>query len=213
MLTLQPFNGVDTDIVQLPVLSNELAPDGNFGIKGLRYERGFISEEEQSSIISLVDQNPWLDDLKRRVQHYGYKYDYTARRIDASMHLGDLPRWLQDLGERLMRMGIFAVAPDQVIVNEYLPGQGIAAHIDCQPCFEDTVVSLTTLSGCSMDFIDINGDAKRSVYLEPCSIVVLKDDARYLWRHGIAKSRKDIMDGKVRKRKRRVSLTFRKVKW
>ena len=207
------LDSIDANAMQLSGPAHQQTIADDLGIKGLRYERGFISEEEQSKIIQLVDANPWLDDLKRRVQHYGYKYDYTARRIDASMHLGNLPSWLQDLGERLVTAGIFAVAPDQVIVNEYLPGQGIAAHIDCQPCFEDTVVSLTTLSGCSMDFIDINSEARRSVYLEPCSIVILKDDARYLWRHGISKSQKDVVDGKVRKRKRRVSLTFRKVKW
>lgn len=32
---------------------------------------------------------------------------------------------------RLQQAGLFADTPDQVIINEYQPGQGISAHIDC----------------------------------------------------------------------------------
>lgn len=45
------------------------------------------------------------------------------------------------------------------------------------------------------------------IYLEPRSLLILKDDARYKWKHGIT-SRKS--DNGV-KRQKRVSLTFRKV--
>jgi len=43
------------------------------------------------------------------------------------------------------------------------------------------------------------------------SIVSLKDDARYEWLHGIEKRKNDTVDGVTIPRKRRVSLTFRKV--
>src|SRR5438445_662516 len=84
---------------------------------------------------------------------------------------------------------VFAQVPDQVIVNEYEPGQGITPHIDCEPCFGDTVASLTLGSGCVMDFTEVKGPGKASVWLERRSLVVLRDEARYEWRHSIAKSK------------------------
>jgi len=39
-----------------------------------------------------------------------------------------------------------------MIANEYLPGQGISAHVDCVPCFSDRIASLSLLSPCEMVF-------------------------------------------------------------
>jgi hypothetical protein len=62
-------------------------------INGLTYLENFITQDHQKQLITIIDEQIWLDDLKRRVQHYGYKYDYKARRIDTSMYLGELPLW------------------------------------------------------------------------------------------------------------------------
>jgi alkylated DNA repair dioxygenase AlkB len=121
-------------------------------ISGLTYLPNYISNQEETKLISLINAQIWLTDLKRRVQHYGYKYDYKARRIDSSMKVGDLPKWLNDIAKRLYTDGYFKAMPDQVIINEYEPGQGISPHIDCEPCFEDTIVSLSLLSDVTMDF-------------------------------------------------------------
>jgi hypothetical protein len=48
-------------------------------ISGLQYCPNFITAEEEQALIEIIDQQTWLNDLKRRVQHYGYKYDYKAR--------------------------------------------------------------------------------------------------------------------------------------
>ena len=180
-------------------------------IEGLLYVENFITTDEQNELIQLIDNEVWLDDLKRRVQHYGYKYDYKARKIDASMQLGELPIWLENIGERLCKQGIFIEKPDQVIINEYMAGQGIAAHIDCEPCFEDTIVSLSLLSPVVMDFTHKTTDEKIPVLLQPKSIVVLKSESRYDWKHGIAARQYDKLNGQIFKRSRRISLTFRRV--
>ena len=62
-----------------------------------------------------------------RVQHYGWRYDYKARAITPDMHIVALPRqdWPRGYTSRT-----FDKVPEQVIVNEYLPGQGIALHTD-----------------------------------------------------------------------------------
>ncbi|MBL8596335.1 MAG: alpha-ketoglutarate-dependent dioxygenase AlkB [Devosia sp.] len=102
-------------------------------------------------LLAQIGALPWRDDLRRRVQHYGYRYDYKARRVTRDSYLGPLPEWLATLVGGLSADGIFEAVPDQVIVNEYLPGQGIAAHVDCEPCFGDMIASLSLGSGCTME--------------------------------------------------------------
>lgn len=180
-------------------------------IPGLSYMAGYISVGQEQALLSALDQNDWLSDLKRRVQHYGYKYDYKARAVDAKAYLGPMPAWVSDLCRKLAEDGVFPVMPDQVIVNEYLPGQGISAHIDCVPCFGDPVASLSLGSPCIMEFSSLETGEKQAVFLEPQSLVVLSGPARYAWQHAIPGRKSDIIGGIKRMRERRVSLTFRKV--
>lgn len=178
-------------------------------IDGLRYIPNFICESEHNALLSVVDTKPWLNDLKRRVQHYGYKYDYKARNILPDSYLGELPQWLGGLQERLFTDGIFRQKPDQAIINEYLPGQGISAHIDCMPCFDDVIASLSLGSDCVMQLS--NSEQKHDVFLEKRSLIILSGEVRYKWQHAIPARKSDIVDGVKLERQRRVSITFRKV--
>ena len=181
-------------------------------IGGLRYVENYISEYQHDWLLTEIDKHQWLDDLKRRVQHYGFKYDYKARRVDMGMRLGELPKWLKRLSQKLHEDKHMPEVADQVIVNEYLPGQGISSHIDCEPCFEDTIVSLSLGAGCVMDFTNRSDKTKKvPVWLAPRSLVVLSGEARHEWLHGIAGRKTDEWEGQKHERQRRVSLTFRKV--
>jgi len=181
-------------------------------IDGLKYIDNYISQDEHNVMVSNIDKMPWLSDLKRRVQHYGFKYDYKKRSIDYSMYLGPFPEWLAALSDRLYFEKLIEYIPDQVIVNEYLPGQGIANHIDCEPCFSDTIISLSLLSSCVMDISNKNAPQdKIEVLLQPRSLIVLSRDARYQWSHGIPSRMTDKFEGLKIIRDRRISLTFRKV--
>lgn len=153
---------------------------------------------------------PWLNDLQRRVQHYGYRYDYRARAVDRDMYLGALPSWSQPLARRLQSDGVFSKLPDQLIVNEYEPGQGISAHIDCVPCFGPVIASLSLGSTCQMELS--RNDISMTIILRPRSLLVLAGDARAHWRHAIRARRSDLIDGARIPRTRRVSLTFRTVR-
>ena len=171
----------------------------------------FISPEEEDEFVQLLDGGAWSGELKRRVQHFGYRYDYRARAVTLDAYLGPLPDWLHSLGHRLVAAGCCDDLPDQVIANEYLPGQGISAHIDCEPCFNDTIVSLSLLSRCMMVFREKGSNSRCSTILEPRSAMVLKDASRYGWTHEIPARKSDIVDGIKVERSRRISLTFRKV--
>lgn len=180
-------------------------------ISGLTYIPDFISAQEQDFLLSEIDQQTWLNDLKRRVQHYGYKYDYKARTVGNDAYLGLLPGWLASFSKKLHDNGIFPSTPDQVIVNEYLPGQGISAHIDCVPCFADTIASLSLGSPCIMEFSNTQTSEKKSIVLEDRSLIILSGPARYKWQHAIPARKSDIVNGIKTERARRVSLTFRNV--
>jgi alkylated DNA repair dioxygenase AlkB len=180
-------------------------------IPGLLYVPEFIDQVTHDQVLLDVDAAPWLGDLKRRVQHYGYKYDYTARRVNHSMRLGPLPDWALRLAARLVQRGLLPEMPDQLIVNEYQPGQGIANHIDCVPCFTDTIASLSLGSSCVMNFKNAATKESVPVLLDPRSVVVMNGEARYAWTHGIAARKTDEYQGRTIQRRRRVSLTFRTV--
>lgn len=180
-------------------------------ISGLTYMPDFISAADEVALLQIIDKQPWLNDLKRRVQHYGYRYDYKARAVTAESYLGPMPEWLSTYADRLQSGGHFKEKPDQAIINEYSPGQGISAHIDCVPCFTDTIASLSLGSACVMVFTNIDSAAKQSLLLETKSLVVMTGDARYRWTHAIAARKTDRLDGVTISRNRRVSLTFRKV--
>ncbi|MEM5474106.1 alpha-ketoglutarate-dependent dioxygenase AlkB [Hoeflea sp. AS60] len=184
--------------------SSELPPEAV-------YLPSFISLSEEAALVCHLDAGEWNAELKRRVQHFGYHYDYRARTIRPDSYLGPVPEWLVLLGERLVAQGFLASLPDQVIANEYLPGQGISAHIDCLPCFDNTIVSVSLLSQCEMVFGHKRSGAKLAIVLEPCSAVVMSGAARYEWTHEIAARKSDAIGGMKVHRARRISLTFKTV--
>lgn len=186
-------------------------PGPGINIPGLSCIPDFITAAEHDALLSETSQQPWLTDLKRRVQHYGYKYDYKARAVHNDAYLGPLPGWLSSVCKKLYNDGIFSHIPDQVIVNEYLPGQGISAHTDCIPCFADTIASLSLGSACVMDFFNPKANEKKSIALPERSLITLTGQARYEWKHAIPARKLDIIDGVKVERNRRVSLTFRNV--
>jgi len=145
---------------------------------GLNYIPNYIDASTEQELIDTIDAQPWITELKRRVQHYGYRYDYKARNVTNASRLGALPDWLQCYAEKLQQTGLFPEPPDQVIINEYDPGQGISAHIDCVPCFAETIASLSLGSSCLMDFTHSKTGEKLSLLLEPRSLLVLSGDTR-----------------------------------
>ena len=182
-------------------------------VPGLHFVEGFLTPEQQADCVKRVDAavDQWRNDLSRRVQHYGWRYDYKARAITPDMHLGALPDWLAHLAQKLYdETGRFDRVPEQVIVNEYLPGQGIAMHID-HPGFGPTVCTISLLDDWEMDFAE-NWRDKSPALLPRGSCVLLTDAARSVWQHGIAPRKSELTDAGRRNRQRRLSLTFRTVR-
>jgi alkylated DNA repair dioxygenase AlkB len=182
------------------------------GVPGLQYLPDYLPADEQAAVLAFVDAAPWSGALSRRTQHYGWRYDYQARRVDESLYLGPLPDWAQTLADQFVTDGFVLSPPDQMIVGEYLPGQGIAPHVDCRPCFGPVIFSLSLGSACIMQFESEDTGEKQELRLEPGSLLVLSGEARERWRHSIPARKSDpLPDGTRSPRERRVSLTFRTV--
>lgn len=173
--------------------------------KGLKVKRDFITAAEEIRLLEWVELGEWLSDLKRRVQHYGWKYNYKLRKVDSASYLGPLPKWAQTLGQRLLDLGMVKELPDQVIVNEYVGNQGISKHIDCPDCFRGPIVTISLCETWQMTFR--SGNEKFETNLSQRSAVSMDGPARYEWSHEIPQRKSE--QGNLRGR--RISLTFRKV--
>ena len=182
---------------------------------GVIYKPGFMTSAQCDSLLGSIGGRPWMNDLKRRVQHYGWRYDYSSRFITENMKAEPLPDFIQDVAERLRRRGWFTQTPDQVIVNEYEPGQGIAPHVD-RDCFGPAVATLSLGDCWPMQFIPAGRDADRAerqeLLLDVGSVLVLTGGARNKWMHGIARRKTDGRGPDKRERRRRVSVTFRTIR-
>lgn len=179
-------------------------------IKGLYFCKNIITKEEEKQIIEDINKQTWLSDLRRRVQHYGYKYDYKKRRIDKEDKLGDLPDWTVNIESKIFKLiddkkiKLSYNKFDQLIVNEYMKNQGISAHTDCVPCFRNGIVTVTVGNKGVMTFR--RGEESYDIKLSRRSVAILTDEARYKWTHEINPSKNDNFTND----KPRISLTFRK---
>ena len=179
-------------------------------IPGLRYIPNYLSQSEQENLLEWIDNQPWLNDLKRRIQEYGYHHDLHRRDNDAS-YLGPLPEWLLPLAQRVYRDGLIEALPDQVVIHETMPGQGITAQIDCRTCYGDSTLSVSMGSPCVMVFTHTKDRREVPVLLAPGSLLALHGEARRDWKRGVRARKVDHHDGDDFPRGRRVALTFREV--
>ncbi|MEW5315958.1 MAG: hypothetical protein WDW38_007352 [Sanguina aurantia] len=130
-------------------------------VPGLLLLPGFVTEAEERELLAAVEGGAWTTLAKRRVQHYGHMFDYTARHVGE--RLGPLPQWVTAVAGRVQQvtgadphptthgracMGADSAptAPpiDQLTVNEYTPGVGLSAHIDTHSAF----AALSASAGC-----------------------------------------------------------------
>jgi alkylated DNA repair dioxygenase AlkB len=173
-------------------------------IQGLSYRTNAISEEEEKQLLCLFDEKgQWVpitdSPNSRRVQHYGFRYDYRSGRITDTAT--EIPSELFDFFPEAKQLGM-----NQVIVNEYEPGQGISAHKD-STAYGGTILCYTIGSGATMRFTYNEG--KMDLYVAPRSLYIMEGEARYDWKHEMIARKSDVIQGKRVARGRRLSVTFR----
>ncbi|CAE1286191.1 ALKBH8 [Acanthosepion pharaonis] len=141
-------------VKQVPVCSY---PSGDFP-PGLILKKDLISENYEKQLLELANWD--YQDLKaentlkhRRVKHFGYEFKYGINNVDPDNPLPErIPKECDAILLQLQRLGLISHYPDQLTINQYLPGQGIPPHIDTPSAFEDGIVSVSLGSQVVMDF-------------------------------------------------------------
>jgi alkylated DNA repair protein alkB family protein 8 len=182
---------------------------------GLIVLENFITPDEERELISHIDEREWFTPSStgkgRRVQHYGVKYNYTARATSgASDSAPPIPSVFDHVLDRLEPQ--YGRRPQQVIVNEYKRNQGIGAHIDVVKSFGPIITTVSLGDEAVMIFENKQSHEIIEVPLRPRSAVLMTGDSRYIWTHKISSNIGYVIDGERRsrgKKWRRISLTLR----
>lgn len=192
------------DTVQLPVRWDDSAVPS-----GLHVVSGWISSEQELILMNQIDSLPWDMTIRRRVQHYGFQFKYSELNVGDSA-VTDFPPIVKDMilsHDELKRFDF-----NQLTINEYVSGIGIASHCDTHSAFTDTIAVVSLLNPIVMDFVSHDNAKKVSVIIPPRSLMLMSGESRYGWRHAIASRKTDLsLDGTPAARERRVSLTFRRI--
>eukprot|EP00929_Paragymnodinium_shiwhaense_P036929 TRINITY_DN19744_c0_g1_i1.p1 TRINITY_DN19744_c0_g1~~TRINITY_DN19744_c0_g1_i1.p1 ORF type:complete len:384 (-),score=67.19 TRINITY_DN19744_c0_g1_i1:12-1163(-) len=204
-------------------------------VPGMTLIPDFLTEAEASSLMEVIDRQPWDKSIKRRVQHYGHAFDYSTLALGqgTTFDRPALPDFTLGVVQKLADQGC---GVQQITVNDYPPGIGIGFHCDAHSAFGDYVASLSLGSGIMMEFRKPLDEAvsagkvsvgkyhrlapppenaaedmiTKNVWLPANSLLILRGEARYAWQHGIQWRKTDcIKEGDYIPRNRRVSMTFR----
>lgn len=179
-------------------------------VPGLFLYPDFIDEATEIRLLEEIDNQIWIIDYKRRLQYYGYRNELD-KPYDLIAFPVEMPPLIQQLSEQIVEQNIVLHQPDQVIINEYTPGEGIKPHKD-RNYFDNQICGVNLGSGCIMRFIRGKNLEVIDVEIPRRSLYVMQDEARLKWKHAIPPRKKDVVDGQIKHRERRVSITYRKVK-
>ncbi|CAL1155661.1 unnamed protein product [Cladocopium goreaui] len=205
---------------------------------GLRYCTNFITREEESEVLQVLDGPgaAWMRKIRRAQQFFGVVYYQTSQAVpelqpttsssqeaQEGRSLNELPEWLLP---RVRSLGLFSQPGqgiNQVLANEYLEDSGIGSHVE-DPAAGPTIVTLSLLQPVQLTLQAAENGRPRhrdardpedyvKILLEPLSLLVLEGPSRLNFTHAIRQSKRvPLRDGRVLRREknfRRVSLTFR----
>ncbi|XP_054710568.1 alpha-ketoglutarate-dependent dioxygenase alkB homolog 6-like [Uloborus diversus] len=213
---------------------------GKYKVKNLPnsayYIPNFISSSEENFLLEKIYSAPkpkWKTLSNRRLQNWG------GLPHPKGMIQEELPKWLCNVIDKISDLNIFGEkVPNHVLVNEYLPGQGIMPHED-GPLFYPTIATVNIGSHTVLDYYEkINteecseakletGHNKKhigSLLLERCSLLLVQDNLYQEYLHGIQERTVDSIteniknldsvsadEGQELNRDSRISLTIRHV--
>lgn len=111
-----------------------------------------------------------------------FGWDYS----DENVWVRDIPEWLMTFWfTASVRAGVAPQYFNSVTVNRYQRGEAISPHLDSIH-FVEPIMILSLLSEAMMDFHENGRALIQSSLLPARSVVTLKDEARYKYRHSIA---------------------------
>jgi alkylated DNA repair dioxygenase AlkB len=158
--------------------------------EGFQYQPEFLTKDEERGLIDRFQHLPFKEFEfhgflgKRRVVSFGWKYDFSARRLRESE---PIPEFILPIREKAAAFA--AIDPQaiaHVLVTEYSPGTAIGWHKD-RPHFED-VIGISLASECVFRLRRKSGSSwqRGSITLAPRSVYVMRGPVRNEWEHSIS---------------------------
>jgi alkylated DNA repair dioxygenase AlkB len=156
--------------------------------EGLRYAAEFVSPATEQELIAHIAALPLQPfqfgqyEGKRRVASFGFKYDYSLRRLQDA---DPIPDWLAPVIAQVETFGGPSTQIRQVLCTEYDVGVGIGWHRD-KPHF-DRVFGLSLGSPCKFRFRKTTGEKWQRFTLNaaPRSLYMMSGPSREMWEHSI----------------------------
>lgn len=157
--------------------------------QGFRYQPDLITRNEEQELLERIRVLPFKPfefqgyTGKRRVVSYGWKYDFSERRLEPK---DDIPEFLMPLREKAAAFAALAPADlQQALVTEYDVGAPIGWHKD-KAVFGD-VIGISLLSAAPFRLRrEVDGKWERiTIDAEPRSVYLLRGPSRTEWEHSI----------------------------
>jgi alkylated DNA repair dioxygenase AlkB len=161
--------------------------------EGLQYAAEFISPAVERELIGHISALPLQPfqfgayEGKRRVASFGFRYDYSLKRLQQAE---PMPSWLGPLIGTVEAFGGPSTKIQQVLCTEYDTGVGIGWHRD-KPHF-DRIFGLSLGSPCKFRFRRPAGGLsagdkwqRYTLDAEPRSLYGMSGESRMIWEHSI----------------------------
>jgi len=169
-------------------------------VPGLFLYPDFIDETREQQLLNEIDSQIWVVDYSRRLQYYGYRNE-LEKPYDLVSFPVPMPAQIYQLSQEITEQNILLEQPDQVIINEYIPGEGIKPHKD-RNYYENQICGVNLGSDCIMRFINEKEMQTIDLEVPRRSLYLMQDDARKKWSHGIPPRKKDNINGNIYHRQR-----------
>jgi len=180
---------------------------------GLNIITNAIKSHTEHRLMQYIGSNSWKKASNRRVQHYGYTFNTEHFHCKNTIvnPCDPIPQvFVEELSQAL---GEPATDFNQVVIDEYMPGQALPLHIENISLFNEKIIILSLGSDVFMQFITDSRNI-HSIFVPRRSITILTGDARWYWKHGVP-SHMSELDSKAWKKIQpldtRMTITFRKL--
>lgn len=173
-------------------MENLLFPSNPVFPYGFSYFPDFISVDEETRLLETIESlnlHPLIFQgftAKRKVESYGYDYNFDRRSISKGK---EIPAGLSGLIEKVADwLTIKTEELAEILVTEYPVGSVINWHRDAPPF--DKIIGISLLADCTFRFrpYDKSKQGRKSIISLPVhrrSVYIIRDEARTAWEHSI----------------------------
>ncbi|KAG5674435.1 hypothetical protein PVAND_004406 [Polypedilum vanderplanki] len=170
----------------------------NININTCYYIPNFITESEEKLLLHEINKTPtirWTQLSNRRLIQIG------GVPTNKGMIAEEIPKIYQTYIERINDLNIFKEhKANHILLNEYLPGQGILPHCD-GPLFYPIISTISLGSHTVLEFNKQQNDddsykivKEFKLFIAPRSLLILKDNLYKDYMHGISEITEDNLD-------------------